>query len=115
MDKLTIFIERLKKNGVDIQLVSNYPWIYIYSINGIKVIDKFQAEHGFTVAFLPIKKGQDIHFTDITEIFKLIRKYISLYKSILEILNFLDPNIKLTPEFIKRTSKIILKWHINNG
>lgn len=75
-DKLTIFVDRLKKIGVDIKLVGNYPWIYIDSINGKTVTEKFQAIHGFTVAFLPIRTEQEMQFTDIAEIFKLIRKYI---------------------------------------
>lgn len=75
-DKLTIFVNRLKKIGVDIKLVGNYPWVYIDSINGKRVIEIFNAEHGFTIAFLPIRQNQDIKFTDIKEIFQLIRKYI---------------------------------------
>lgn len=75
MDKIAIFIERLRKIDIDVTLVGNFPWIYIDTINGLKVKEKFQAEHGFTVAFLPIRKGQEINFTDIAKIFKLIRKY----------------------------------------
>ena len=75
MDKLTIFIDRLKKIGLDLKLVSNYPWIYIDTINGKRVTEKFRADHGFTVAFFPIRKNQELNFTDLKEIFKLIRKY----------------------------------------
>lgn len=74
-DKLTIFINRLRKLGVDIKLVGNYPWIYIDTINGKKVTERFEGNHGFTIAFLPIRVGQELHFTDIGEIFKLLRKY----------------------------------------
>ena len=75
MDKLTIFINRMNKLGIDIKLVGNYPWIYIDEINGKRVTEKFQGNHGFTIAFLPIRKDQEINFTDIREIFQLIRKY----------------------------------------
>lgn len=75
MDKITIFIARLKKNGVNITLGNNYPWIYIDKINGKVVTEKFQANHGFTLAFIPIRKNVELEFTDISEIFKLIRKY----------------------------------------
>ena len=75
MDKLTIFINRMNKLGIDIKLVVNYPWIYIDEINGKRVTEKFQGNHGFTIAFLPIRKDQEINFTDIREIFQLIRKY----------------------------------------
>ena len=77
-DKITIFINRLQKVGIEVKLFGNYPWIYIDYINGKSVTETFQANHGFTLAFTPIKKGQEIKFTDITEIFKLIRKYCIL-------------------------------------
>jgi len=75
MNKLTILMLRLAKIGIDIELSTNIPWVYIDSINGKDVTETFRAEHGFTVAFLPIRKNQQIEFTDISEIFKLIRKY----------------------------------------
>ncbi len=74
-DKLEIFVNRLKRLGIDITLVANVPWIYIDKINGKRVTEIFQGNHGFTVAFLPAQKGKDLFFTDIGEIFKLIRKY----------------------------------------
>lgn len=76
MEKLTIFINRLKKLGIETEYFSNFPWIYIDKINGQKVTEKYQADHGFTVAFLPVRVDHEFHFTDITEIFKLIRKYV---------------------------------------
>jgi hypothetical protein len=75
MDKITIFVERLQKIGIEVKLSVNYPWIYIDCINSKRVTEKFQANHGFTLAFTPIKIGQEIKFTDIKEIFKLLRKY----------------------------------------
>jgi len=78
MDKLTIFVDRLKRIGVKLLLTGNYPWVYIDKINGKKVTEKFQANHGFCVAYLPIRKNQDIHFTDLGEVFRLIRKYVGL-------------------------------------
>lgn len=74
-DKLAIFIQRMKKLGIDIKLVGNYPWIYIDEINNKKVKEKFEGNHGFTIAFLPIRSDQEINFTNIGEIFRLIRKY----------------------------------------
>jgi hypothetical protein len=75
MDKLTVFVNRMKRIGIDIALAGNYPWIYINEINGVRVTEKFEADHGFTIAFLPIRADKELAFTDITEIFKLIRKY----------------------------------------
>lgn len=76
LDRLTIFVNRMERIGVDVKLAGNYPWIYLDSINGVRVKENFQGNHGFTVAFLPIKKDKEIEFTDIKEIFKLIRKYV---------------------------------------
>ena len=69
------FINRLNKININVKLVANYPWIYIDEINNKKVIETFQADHGFTIALTPIKKDESLQFTNITEIFKLIRKY----------------------------------------
>jgi hypothetical protein len=66
---------RLKLIGIEVELVGNYPWIYLDSINGKRVTERFEGNHGFTVAFLPIRPEQEMKLTDITEIFKLIRKY----------------------------------------
>ena len=73
---LDAFVLRLKKIGVEVQLAGNYPWIYLLSINDVRVLETFQAEHGFTIAFLPISKEQKLKLTDTKEIFKLIRKYV---------------------------------------
>lgn len=73
--KLWIFINRMKKLGINIELVGNFPWIYIHKINGQKVTEQFHAEHGFTIGFQPITKGGEFEFTSIKEIFKLIKKY----------------------------------------
>ena len=74
-NKLTIFIDRMKKLGISVELIGNTPWIYIHTINGVRVTEQFMANHGFTIAFTPVKLGEELSFTDIGEIFKLIRKY----------------------------------------
>ena len=75
--KLDIFMQRMNKLGIDIQLSGNYPWVYIDKVDGnrIKKEDYFQGNHGFTITFLPIRKDQEMKFTDIGKIFELIRKY----------------------------------------
>lgn len=75
-DKLKIFVDRMKRININIKLVGNYPWIYIDEINGKRVTEKFEGNHGFTIAFLPVRADRELEFTDISEIFKLIRKYI---------------------------------------
>jgi len=75
-DKITRFVERLKKIGIEVKLVSNYPWVYINEICGVRVKEKFEGNHGFTLIFLPVRNDSPpSEFTDISEIFKLIRKY----------------------------------------
>lgn len=75
-DKITIFVERLKKIGIEVKLGSNVPWIYLEYVNGKRVYEKFRANHGFTIAFYPIKVEKEIEFTNIKEMFKIIRKYV---------------------------------------
>jgi hypothetical protein len=77
MEKLDVFMKRMEKLGIEIKLGGNFPWIYIDEINGkeIEEDDYFYGNHGFTIAFYPTRVGQEMKFTDITEIFKLIRKY----------------------------------------
>jgi hypothetical protein len=75
VDKLSLFVNRLKWVGVDIKLTANYPWVYIEEINGKRVTETYQGNHGFTIGFEPIKSDGEFTFTDLSEIFKLIRKY----------------------------------------
>lgn len=75
MNVLDKFKTRLSKIGIEIEYIGNIPWIYLTKINGKPVKENFMANHGFTVAFYPIRNGEEITLTDITEIFKLIRKY----------------------------------------
>ena len=75
LSKITVLHERLKKIRIDTIFTGNYPWIYIDRINDKKVTEKFMGNHGFTVAFLPVRIEDKMKFTDITEIFKLLRKY----------------------------------------
>lgn len=75
-DKIKVFVERLKKIGIEVKLVGNLPWVYIDEICGKKVEEKFGGNWGFTLIFLPGRNDSPpSEFTDITEIFKLIRKY----------------------------------------
>ncbi len=77
MNKISKFVKRLEKLNVKVELFGNYPWIYLDKVNGIKVKNKFHAEHGFTLAFSPIRKDQDYEFTDIKRIFEEIRLTLS--------------------------------------
>lgn len=75
-EMINSFVVRMKKLGITIELFGNYPWVYLDKINGRKVTEKFEGNHGFTIAFLPIRKGQIMKFTDLKTIFMLIRKYV---------------------------------------
>jgi hypothetical protein len=77
MEKLNVFIRRMKKLGIHVQLVGNYPWIYIDNVNGnkIKKEDFYCGNHGYTIAFLPIKVGEKLELLDIRKTIQLIRKY----------------------------------------
>ena len=44
MDKVTIFINRLKKLDIILTLVGNFPWIYIDTINGKRVKETFGVD-----------------------------------------------------------------------
>jgi hypothetical protein len=33
-DEISIFVRILKKIGIELELIENYPWIYLRSING---------------------------------------------------------------------------------
>lgn len=76
-NKLNTFVERMKRIGIEVRLIGNFPWVYLDEINGIKVTETFLGNHGFTVMFLPPKNGAPVsEFTGISEMFKLIRKYV---------------------------------------
>lgn len=72
---LAILHDRLKKVGIEVTFTCNFPWIYLETINGKRVTEKYLGNHGFTVAFLPVRRDKPFHWTDIKTIFELIRKY----------------------------------------
>lgn len=74
-ERLNTFIGRMKKLNIDVKLSGNYPWIYIDTINGKRVTEKFLGNHGFTIAFLPLKPEDKLELTDIKEIMNIFRKY----------------------------------------
>ena len=74
-EEINKFTRGLDKIGIKVTYVGNYPWIYLDTINGVKVKEKFEGNHGFTVFWLPVRRDRPIRISDITEVFKLIRKY----------------------------------------
>lgn len=66
------FVERLKKIGIKVELFGNYPWIYLDRVNGKKITERFEGNHGFTAFFLQLDGSAKP--TDISKIFKTIRE-----------------------------------------
>ncbi len=62
---------RLAKIGIDITSGANIPWIYLTSVNGKEVTERYGARHGFTLGYL-----ESTTLTDLDKIFKTIRTYI---------------------------------------
>ena len=76
MDSISAFVNRLKKIGIEVELSGNYPWIYLETVNGKRIKQRFQGNHGFTAFFLPTKPGQSAHITDTKVVFAKIREMI---------------------------------------
>lgn len=77
-NQISIFVRRMKRIGITLELVGNYPWIYLDSVNGnrIKKEDYIYAHHGFTIGWSGIKLGSVPHLIEEWDIiFKIIRKY----------------------------------------
>ena len=74
MNVLEKFKKRMSKVGVECEFFGNYPWIYLDRVNGKKVTETFQGNHGFTIALLPLR-DEKMQITDIGETMKVIRKY----------------------------------------
>ncbi len=76
MTTIPSFANRLKKIGIIIELLGNFPWVYLDSVNGIKVKERYKADHGFTVFMQSIRMDQNDQMMDITLIFKKIRQIL---------------------------------------
>lgn len=77
MTQLDVLTKRLKKINIEIEIAGNYPWIYLETVNNnrIKEDDYYLANHGFTIAFMPMSEREKIEITDIKKTFEIIRKY----------------------------------------
>jgi hypothetical protein len=65
------FVTRLEKIGITVELVGNYPWIYLRKVNGKHITDNFRGNHGFTAFFL--HKDGIARFSDRRKVFERIR------------------------------------------
>jgi len=83
MNNFTImkkFIRRLKRIGIEVELAANYPWIYLTTINGNVVKEKYMAEHGFTAFWFPVNLTDNTKFTDRRKVFSKIRETLEFSK-----------------------------------
>lgn len=76
MTTIVSFVNRLKKIGIEVELVGNFPWVYLDKVNGKKVKELYLGNHGFTIFFLAIRPGEVDKINDIGIIFKLIRSML---------------------------------------
>lgn len=73
---LDTFVRRLKNIGIEVMCASNYPWMYLDSVNGKRVTEIKGANHGFCIGFSPIRNNEPFKFTmDYKTMFNLIRRY----------------------------------------
>ena len=70
------FTRRLKAIGIEVEMSSNVPWIYLDKVNGNKVDETFMANHGFTIMFYPVNYGDKITFSDRRKVFAKIREMV---------------------------------------
>ena len=79
-NEINVFVRRMKRIGIELQLFGNYPWIYLDSVNGNRIMkeDYYHANHGFTIGWYGIKLGSVPHLIEDRDlIFKMIRKYLT--------------------------------------
>lgn len=70
------FTRRLKKLGIEIECIGNYPWVYLRAVNGNLVKEKYMAEHGFTAFFMPARLGELMQFSDRRKVFDKVREML---------------------------------------
>lgn len=77
MNEIQVFINRLKKIGIELELSGNIPWIYLDKVNGNRVKrEDYNANHGYTIAWYPVRLGDKPHLdSDLKRTFQVIRKY----------------------------------------
>jgi hypothetical protein len=77
MNEIEIFINRMKKIGIELELTGNIPWIYLKSVNGNLIKEEdYNTDHGYTIAWYPVRMGAEPHLdSDLELTFNIIRKY----------------------------------------
>ena len=80
MNEVEIFINRMKRIGIELELMGNIPWIYLHKVNGNRIQpEDYNANHGYTIAWSPVRNDQDYRLDyNWKEMFRIIRKYRNL-------------------------------------
>jgi hypothetical protein len=73
MNIIDKFVNRLNRIGIEVTLIGNYPWVYMDTVNNKQIKENFQANHGYTVFFMPIDNKQKVRFSDRRTVFRKIR------------------------------------------
>lgn len=55
MNNLKNFIDPFTSEGIIISCVSNYPWVYLESVNGNLIREKRKSEHGYVIGIYNFK------------------------------------------------------------
>jgi hypothetical protein len=69
-NKIKKLVSRLKKININIELVLNYPWVYLAKVNNKQVTETYYSNYGYTICFLTQN-----NFINRRKLFKLLRKY----------------------------------------
>ena len=77
MNEIQIFVNRMKKIGIELELEGNVPWIYLEKVNGNRIRpEDYSDNHGYTIAWYPVRLGEKPHLdSDLNRTFDIIRKY----------------------------------------
>ena len=70
MTDINLLIKRLEKIGIKIEIVSNFPWLYLDKVNGKKVTENYNANHGFCIGYYTktIASDRRVVFNKIREV-----------------------------------------------
>jgi len=53
INRISLFVKRLEKIGIKVELIGNFPWVYLDKVNGVKIEGSFRANHGFCIGYYP--------------------------------------------------------------
>ncbi len=74
-NKIQKLVDRLDKIDIKVEFVGNFPWIYLDKVNGVKVTELYNGNHGFTAFFLRARDGE-IVWSERRVVFNKIREMV---------------------------------------